>query len=148
MKFIIPCLNRFYFVGRLHITGCYHGKCHEIFREHSPNFIGVADVGFGADCVVFKSNDNRLYYERFCDDVKMFEVKTPRVKTMSLFTSIDDSELYFSIAYCISVNRRRVKECAYKRPKVKSQKRETLTFTLIKKDQKAHMKPNFNCDLW
>ena len=78
----------------------------------------------------------------------MFEVKTPRVKTMSLFTSIDDSELYFSIAYCISVNRRRVKECAYKRPKVKSKKRETLTFTLIKKDQKAHMKPNFNCDLW
>jgi hypothetical protein len=55
--------------GRLYISGRYRGKCHGSFVEHSPNYIGVADVGFGADGVVFLSTENRLYAEKFGDDL-------------------------------------------------------------------------------
>jgi ribosomal protein L27 len=57
---------------------------HSTFREHSPNFIGVSDVGFGRDYAVFLSTESRVYFNKFGSGHEMVELVTPKVKLVPI----------------------------------------------------------------
>ena len=59
------------------------------FVDQTPNYIAISDVAFGRDYVVFLSTENRVFFERFGVNEEMVEVKSPKVKMISHFSSYD-----------------------------------------------------------